>query len=167
MKPRFNWRHQYDVERDTKEGDNAALHCEDDSLTVQSFAQDADLNVIAKRFGINAIPTAPLDPALFRDTTNDPDLRQILDAQRNAKEQFLGLPAKLRARCHNNPKELWDFLGDPDNHEEALRLGLLKRLDAAPAAPSPSDATTTQAAHADASPEEPQAAPPAPPKKTP
>lgn len=129
MKPRFNWRHQYDEERDKKEGELAALRCEDESLTVQSFAKDADLNEIARRYGINAIPTGPLDPAHFRDTTQDPDLRQILDIQRSAKNHFAALPAKLRKRFHNSPEELWAFVNDPENAEEAVRLGLLKKKE--------------------------------------
>lgn len=124
-KPRFNWRHQYDESRDIKEGDIAALECKDESLTQQSFAKDADLNVIAKRFGINEIPVGPLDPALFRDTSNDPDLRTILEHRHAAREAFAALPAKLQKRFHYNPAELWNFVTDPENAEESERLGLL------------------------------------------
>lgn len=155
IKPRFNWRHQYDTARDQQEGDTAILKCEDESLTVQSFAQDADLNVLAKRFGINAIPTAPLDAATFRDTTQDPDLRQILDYRIEAQNQFRGLPAKLRRRFHDNPAELWQFLQDPDNAEEAIRLGLLTAAPATSGTPtaSPSTAPATNAtSHTDTAP---------------
>ena len=143
MKTLLDWRHQYDVARDKKEGDLAALECKDESLTQQHFTEDADINVLAKRFGLTEIPLTALDPALFRDTTNDPELRDVLDIQRDAKERFLALPAKLRKRFHNSPRELWDFVNDPENAEEAVRLGLL----AAPTAPNatPSSATETTA----------------------
>lgn len=121
----FKWRHQYDREADEREGDLAALKCEDESLTQQSFTEDADLNVIARRFGINAIPLGPVDPSHYRDTTNDPDLREVLEYQRQAKNAFMQLPAKLRMRFHNSPAELWHFVNDPENGDEAVRLGLL------------------------------------------
>lgn len=136
MKPLIKWRHQYDQEADTREGDRAALHCLDESLTQQSFTDDANINVIAQRFGLNDIPSQPLDPSLFRDTTNDPELRDVLELHRAARDQFMALPAKLRKRFHNSPGELWNFVNDPENAEEAVRLGLLT------AAPAPSGTPT-------------------------
>lgn len=155
MKPRFNWRHQYDAERDAKEGDAAATINLEESLTQQSFREDADLNVLARRFGLSDIPVGTYDPDAFRDTTNDPELAELLDIQRNAKNQFLALPAKLRKRFHNSPNELWAFVTDPENAEEALRLGLLHKIQEQkpsqkedgpfekPDAPSGAKATTT------------------------
>lgn len=169
MKPRFDWRHQYDTERDKKEGNAAICECLDESLTQQHFTKDADLNEIARRFGINEIPSTPLDPALFRDTTQDPDLRQILEIQRQAKDGFLSLPAKIRKRFHYSPTELWEFLNDPENAEEAVRLGLLHAtptsadatVATAPSAPTAQGATTgTTNANAQGAPKSPPDTPP-------
>lgn len=153
MKPRLDWRHQYDTTRDEAEGDAAGLACLDESLTQQHFTEDADLNTIARRFGLTEIPSAPLDPSLFRDTTNDPTLVQILDAQREARDQFAALPWKIRKRFHNSPRELWDFITDPENEEEILRLGLLSRPagDAA-TTPTPTATSTTTTAPATTAP---------------
>lgn len=145
VNPRFEWRHQYDQTADEREGALAGLRCEDESLTQQSFTEDADLNVIAKRYGLNDIPSQPLDPSFFRDTTQDPDLRTVLEYQRAARDNFLSLPAKLRKRFHNSPEELWEFVNDPDNGDEAVKLGLLTRQPPAPAnaehAPSSTNGT--------------------------
>lgn len=143
MKPRFNWRHQYDQDRDKSEGEAAGITCTDEHLTVQSFMEDADLNVLAKRFGLDNIPIAPLDPRLFRDTTNDPDLREVLERGRVAKEYFMALPAKMRTRFHNNMAELWNFVTDPENAEEAVRLGLLTPTNTA----NDANSSTTSASH--------------------
>lgn len=143
MKPRFKWRHQYDEDRDEAEGLAAALDCKDESLTVQSFTKDADLNEIARRFGINSIPTIPFPEGEAIDTTQFPDLRQILDAQREAANRFMGLPHKLRKRFHNSPKELWDFLQDPENADEAVRLGLLKRTQSSAGADATAENSST------------------------
>lgn len=127
MKNRFKWRHQYDVDRDDEEGAACATVNDQPSLTQQQFTEDADINTIAHRFGLNQIPVAPVDPAAFRDTTGDPDLAQILSAQNEARENFMALPAKLRRRFHDSPRELWDFVMDPENAEEAVRLGILRK----------------------------------------
>jgi hypothetical protein len=37
----------------------------------------------------------------------------------------MALPADLRARFSNNPEELINFLDNPENKDEAIRLGLL------------------------------------------
>lgn len=147
MKPLFKWRHQYDQEADTKEGDNAILECLDESLTQQSFTDDANINIIAQRFGLNEIPSQPLDPSFFRDTTGDPDLRDILEANRTARDHFMSLPAKLRKRFHNSPRELWDFVTDPENAEEAVRLGLLS-AEPAPTGTHSASASTAPATNA-------------------
>lgn len=127
IKTLLDWRHQYDTARDKKEGDLAALECLDESLTQQHFTKDADINEIVQRFGLTGIPAFPLDPQAFRDTTADPDLRQILDQNIEARNYFNALPHKLRQRFHYSMGELWEFVNDPENAEEALRLGLLAR----------------------------------------
>lgn len=143
MKPttRIPWRTQYDTQRDEEEGLEATINCQDESLTMQSFAEDADLNVIAKRFGLDktGIPVGEFDPNSYGDFTDVPDLRTALDIIRDAKHKFMELPPKLRARFHNDPSELWDFVRDPENGDEAVRLGLLLRPETqqAPAQPAP------------------------------
>lgn len=148
MKPAFKWRHQYDTERDTEEGNRAAVTCEDPSLTQQQFTDDADINVIAKRFGLSEVPVTPFDPSHFRDTTNDPDLRTVLELQNQAREDFMALPAKLRRRFHDSPQELWDFVQDPENHEEAVRLGILAQAPIAGSAQSGTPTASDGIAHA-------------------
>ena len=141
MKNRFNWRHQYDLDRDQKEGDNCITECLDESLTQQQFANEADLNTIVRRYGIDKgpLPVAPLDPRLYGDFTNVPDLRTLLDLAHDAREQFAELPPKLRERFNNDPARLWDFVQDPENSEEAVRLGFLKREETPPEPPPPAN----------------------------
>ena len=138
-KPRFKWRHEYDAERDELEGQLAATVNTDDSLTQQSFKDDQDINTIVKRLGIEdgPMPVAPIDPNYYGDLTNVPDLRTILDLANDARNRFMDLPAKLRARFHNEPSELWNFVQNPENAEEAVRLGLLKEP------PTPETPTTS------------------------
>jgi len=45
VKPRFDWRHQYDENRDQVEGDLAATANEGEDLCQQQYAESADINV--------------------------------------------------------------------------------------------------------------------------
>lgn len=161
IKTLLDWRHQYDTGRDKKEGDLAGLECLDESLTQQHFTKDADINVLAERFGLTGIPAFPLDPSAFRDTTEDPDLRQILDQSIEARNYFNALPHKLRQRFHYSMGELWHFVTDPDNADEAVRLGLLSRKEPSAEPPTTSPPRSPSTPGANGSPDTSLTAPPA------
>lgn len=137
---RFEWRHQYDEDRDEYERLGTDIVCEDESLTQQQFKADADINVLVRRFGITdgAIPPAVVDPAYFGDFSDEVDFRTALDRTRDAIERFEALPAELRNRFGNDPVALYSFVSDEKNAEEAVSLGLLKKRapEASQAAPS-------------------------------
>lgn len=139
--PRFVWRHQYDVDADTIEGDNAATNPEqrkyelersgiiDVEATEQHHKDDVDLNVMAERMGVSdrAVLPAALDPRYFGDVPEGFDLRFVLDQARDVENRFNQLPADLRERFGNDPAKLWRFIQDEKNDEEAVRIGLLKK----------------------------------------
>lgn len=137
-KQRFTFRTQYDMEMDEKVGRETALTCEDESLTQQQFVEDCDINVLARRFGLtdSPMPIGPFDPAHYGDFSDVPDLRTALDLVNDARNKFMALPPKLRERFNNQPGRLWDFVNDPENADEAIRLGLLHRLPVDVPAPS-------------------------------
>lgn len=140
---KFNWRHQYDDTDDMLANENTKVYNDQPSLTQQQFANDANLNTIVQRFGIRdgSINPAPLDPSYYGDFTGAPDFRQALDQVRDAEEKFAALPADVRTKFRNDPVELWQFVHDPRNIAESVKLGLLKQdiqapAPAAPAAPA-------------------------------
>lgn len=137
MATRFTWRHQYDDAADAVARANTNTGDLGPSMTQQHFAKDADLNEIVRRFGIaeGALPPVPVDPRYYGDFTDVPDFRQALDQTREAIARFDALPGTLRHRFNNNPVALWDFVQDPRNEEEAIKIGLLRRDPAAPPAP--------------------------------
>ncbi|WNK15122.1 MAG: internal scaffolding protein [Microvirus sp.] len=126
----IKWRQQYDTKRDAEERALTDIACQDPSMTQQHFTEDADVNVIARRFGLDKtgvkLPIVPTDPRYYGDFSEPMDLRTALDRVRDAENRFMDLPAKLRARFNNKPAELWTFINDPDNGPEAIKLGLLK-----------------------------------------
>lgn len=142
---RFKYRLPYDMEADEREGDLAATAFEDEHLTQQQFAQDCDLNVLAVRFGLTGkpLPIEALDPSYYGDMTDVPDLRSALDLVNDAKNKFMDLPSRIRTRFDNSPAKLWSFVNDPENADEAVRLGLLKRVEVQPeTSPPPAEAAS-------------------------
>lgn len=128
-------RSPYNYDR-AKASDEAALPASEygESLTIQSMKDDADLNVIMRRFGITGMmPENPRVP-MYGDFTEVGDFRSALHAVQQAQEQFMEFPAELRARFSNDPQQLLEFVADDRNMAEAVRLGLVAQPEAAGAA---------------------------------
>ena len=133
---RIEWRSGNDgAAENERHGRAAGTTCNDPSLTQQHFTEDADVNTIARRFGLDKgpLPNVPIDPRYYGDLSDVPDLRTALDLVRDAENRFNELTPRLRARFDNLPAKLWDFVNDPENWDEAVRLGLLQRPPEPPA----------------------------------
>jgi len=134
MRNRLKYRLANDSEAHHAASDAAVTMNTEESLTQQQFGEDCDLNILAVRFGLTGkpLPVEALDPRFYGDMTDLPDLRSALDLVNDATNKFMELPSKLRTRFDNQPGKLWAFVNDPDNAEEAVRLGLLARVPEPP-----------------------------------
>jgi len=79
------------------------------SFVQQQFAEDADINVIARRFGLT--PDMPSGPpgGMYGDFTDIQDYQDALQRIRRANDGFMTLPADVRERFGNDPGQLIDF----------------------------------------------------------
>lgn len=111
------------------------LECKDPSLAQQQFKDDVDINVLLERFQVTGVMPQGVVMPSYGDFSAVMDFRSAQEALRRAKDSFMELPAKLRARFENDPQQLMDFLADEKNREEAERLGLVP----AKAAPAPAE----------------------------
>lgn len=107
--------------------DESALRCEDESLAVQSARDETDINTIVKRFGLTGELPGDVDMPLSGDYTGIGDFHDAMNVVRQAQEEFLRVPADIRARFQNDPQLFSDFFHDPVNQDEAIRLGLATR----------------------------------------
>lgn len=115
--------------------DETGLACEDASLTKQSFAEDADINTIVRRFGVTGqLPVGVRQP-MYGDFENVMDYHGAMTAITQARESFMMMPAEIRARFHNDPAEFVDFCSKQENKDEAIKLGLVLPQAAELAAP--------------------------------
>ena len=114
--------YNYDVD---KVSDETGLACQDPSLAQQNFKDESDINFIVRQFGLTGeLPGKPLSPQ-YGDFTGVLDYHSAVNAVLAAQDEFMDLPAQMRARFNNDPAELIDFLGKEENREEAIKLGLV------------------------------------------
>lgn len=111
------------------------------SLTKQSFAEEADINTIVKRFGLSGELPSDVRMPMNGDFTEVPDFRGAMDMIVAARESFQAMPWDVRSRFHNDPAEFVDFCSDPENRSEAIKLGLVEKpVDPGIAAKASADA---------------------------
>lgn len=129
----------YDAEENSNQG---ALECHDEHRTQQQFAEESDINFIADRFGLtdNPIPEGFIvqEGGPVPQFMNYEGIFNFQTAQNQvtaARQAFMALPAKVRTRFSNDPQEYLDFFNDPNNMEEAIRLGIATRRQDAPQSP--------------------------------
>ncbi|AXH78139.1 MAG: internal scaffolding protein [Microviridae sp.] len=116
---------------------SVALHFPENSRwTKQCFKEEADINTLMARYlstgempVINQVAPQYLDASGF-------DFQAMQDKVIEAKSLFMDLPSTLRTRFANDPAAFIDYCGDPANHDEMRKLGLL-RADSLPQAMSP------------------------------
>ncbi len=98
-----------------------------EGLTKQSFKDECDINFIMNKWQrTGQIPDSAVGTMRPRygDFTNPNDYMEACNRVLDANEAFASLPAFLRDRFANEPANLIAFLGDADNQEEAIKLGL-------------------------------------------
>jgi phage internal scaffolding protein len=114
----------YNYDRDAATNESG-LHCEDASLAQQHFKEECDINTILQKFNISGVlPENPLSPR-YGDFTGIGDYHGALNRVMAAKDEFMTLPATIRARFDNDPAQLIEFLENSDNRQEAEELGLV------------------------------------------
>lgn len=107
-----------------KASDEAGLECSDPSLTQQQFKEEADINTIVDRFLRSGVLPTPVNMPQYVDYEGVFDFQSAMNVVRQADENFMRLDAKVRARFNNSPQEFLEFFANPDNTDEAVRLGL-------------------------------------------
>jgi phage internal scaffolding protein len=123
----------YDMSRASEE---TALLCSDPSLTQQQFRDESDINTIVNVFlKTGHLPDSVSMPQ-YADYEGVFDFQSAMNVVRMADENFMRMPAQVRARFHNSPQEFLDFFADPGNRDEAVRLGLAVPVEQPKGVPS-------------------------------
>lgn len=98
------------------------------SLTHQSMAGETDINNIMRKFEKTGIlEHRNTFEGKYGDFTDTPqDYHESMNAVLAANDMFETLPAKIRRRFGNDPGQFLDFVGDPNNSKEMIKMGLAK-----------------------------------------
>ena len=99
------------------------------SMTQAQFQDECDINKIMDRYmrtGCLSDPLSQMKPGTYGDFSDLGDYMENMNKVIEAREMFDALPAKVRERFGNNPGAMIDFVMDPNNQEEAVKLGLLE-----------------------------------------
>jgi len=111
----------YDVD---KASDDTGFKCLDASLTQQSMKDEADINVLVKRFNIGYSMPQGLRAPVFQDFVGIFDFQDAMNAVNTARDAFMALEPDVRARFGNDPQQFVEFASDAANADELVRLGL-------------------------------------------
>lgn len=114
------------------------------SMTKQSFVEDTDINLLAKKYIRPDVDYSPVQiagqiaavtkqPLVYGDVSNATNLNDAMNVIAEIQEAFDVLPATIRQRFDNDPLSLVGFLENPDNRVEAVKLGLVEELPSSPA----------------------------------
>jgi len=104
------------------------LACKKPSKTQQQFRDETDINTIVERFGVSGKMPENVNFPTEQDFTETFDFQTAMNKIIEAKQSFMTLPAKARARFDNDPQKFMTFIHDPENVQEAVKMGLaLKR----------------------------------------
>lgn len=114
----------YNYDRNVASNESGVA-CEEPSLAQQQFKDECDINNILRQFNITGLlPESPLSPR-YGDFTGIKDYQSALNAVMAAEEGFMTLPAETRAMFGNDPEQLINFLDNPANKDQAIKLGLI------------------------------------------
>lgn len=99
--------------------------------TQQQFKEQCDVNNIMAKYkktgSITHIRNA--QEGVYMDLTEIPDLLTARLQLQQAETAFLSIPATIRNKFENDPVKLISFLSNPQNHQEAISLGLMVKRD--------------------------------------
>lgn len=106
------------------------------SMTHQEFKDDCDVNLILARFlKTGQMPPWQSQTGVYADLTQLPSYEEAMNTVVHGNRAFEQLPAHIKQRFGQSPQMLMDFLADPANDEEAVKLGLMNPPKPAPQEP--------------------------------
>lgn len=133
--PMFRTMYNYDRNRIS---DETSTVCEAETRTQQQFKDECDINKIMERFGVTGELPQNVRPVMPDEYDEVFDFQSAMNVIRRAEEAFMLMPSGVRARFQNNPQVFTEFFSDPENRQEAEKMGLL--LPPKPPEPAPDPA---------------------------
>lgn len=113
------------TKRDNGRSHRVQIFNEMPSRTQQQFQDEVNVNSIMRKYRqTGQITHLNNKQGRYADLTSAPDYFESVNSIRMAQEAFDQLPSEIRNRFHNNPAEMLEFIHDPKNHDEGVKLGI-------------------------------------------
>lgn len=114
------------------------LECKDESLTKQSFTESCDINNIMAKYQKTGVIDHVNEYGERYGEATAVDFHSAMNVVTRAQEMFNDLPSSIRNKFANDPAQFLEFVQNPANSDELVKLGLAHRnADVAPATPQP------------------------------
>lgn len=101
------------------------------SKTQQQHIEECDVNNVVKKFSgtkreLEALLLSPVNTqnGVYGDFDSIPNYDEMLRTINAANESFEKLPSSIRGRFENDPQKMIDWLNDPANLDDSIKLGL-------------------------------------------
>lgn len=119
----------------------------DDGRTQQHFKDQVDINrILAKYRKTGVIEHVKRAQARYGDFTELAEYAQNLDKVAKAQQAFESLPAELRNKFNNNIPGFFDYIMQPENFDECVKMGIYEKpkepMAGTPAAAEPAPQAT-------------------------
>lgn len=106
--------YNYDREEVSK---NTALVFNDETLTQQNFKDDADLNIMIRKYGV--LPVQEVNWNEFDSSVIPQDYHELQNMMLEADQAFMSLPAEIRNEVNNDPAELLAMISQREAEAKA------------------------------------------------
>lgn len=99
---------------------------EGEGRTKQSFVKECNINNIMGRWKkTGVLEHLAKHPPMYGDFSQAIDYASAQQLVIDAQARFDALPAHVRLRMDHDPQTFVEFMQDPENHDEAIELGLV------------------------------------------
>lgn len=107
------------------------------SKTKSEFLNECDIDAIVKRAQRSGeLPLGRINPQ-YADVSGITNYQEIHERLNELKSAFDTIPSELRLRFKNDPSRFFEYIQNPKNDEEAIKLGLKKAKPAPPSTNPP------------------------------
>lgn len=102
------------------------IDCSEPVLTQQHFKNDCDIDqILAKYARTGTFDHLASRNGDYSDLLDATDFHDCMNRVIEAQEVFNSIPAHVRARFQNDPAQFLEFVSNPANRNEMVRMGLM------------------------------------------
>lgn len=112
------------------------------SLTQQHLMAETDIHNILRKYDKTGLVTHVNNAqAFYGDYTEINEYQENYNMVLRAQEMFMELPSAIRKRFGNDAGQYFEFVTNPDNYEDMVKLGLANARPETPPAAAPTEPT--------------------------